>query len=387
MSRETGKTTDGPIDTSRRKFLQGPLVAGAAGALLYAGYSRTADTGEQREPQTADKPRPKVIDEYDPANSKLAHRLRADISEKNLLFLKQLGMRWARVNFSQQEASLENMRRVQKRYAKFGLRIYSGVHYAYRNLKVQLGQPGRDKWIDDYQTFLKNLGRLGIGVSCYDFHPGNTYTTGRVQRRGYTAREFDLKVFRQKIEKQRFDREYSAEDIWSNYTYFIKAVLPVAEKANVKLALHPDDPPVSKMNGVAKIFTHYNGYKRAERIAGGSKHWGLTFCVGTWIEGGDKMGKNVFEMIRDFGGRGKIFGVHFRNVSSPLPKFVETFLDDGYVDMYRVMKALRQVRFNGTIVPDHIPQMAGDTGIRPAGIAYCISYMRALLRRANEEVG
>lgn len=184
-----------------------------------------------------------------------------------------------------------------------------------------------------------------------------------------------------------FDREYSADDIWANYTYFMKAVLPMAAEANVKLALHPDDPPVEKMNGVAKVFMHYEGYKRAEQIAAGSKHWGLTFCVGTWSEGGTKMGKNVFEMIRDFGGRGKIIDIHFRNVSSPMPQFVETFPDEGYMDMYQVMKALRQVKFNGTIVPDHVPQLAGDSGIRRAGTAYCVAYMRALLRRANEEVG
>ncbi|MCI0420425.1 MAG: mannonate dehydratase, partial [Acidobacteria bacterium] len=171
------------------------------------------------------------------------------------------------------------------------------------------------------------------------------------------------------------------------YTYFVKAVLPVAEETGVKLALHPDDPPIAKMNGVAKLFTHYDGYRQAEKIAGGSGNWGLTFCVGTWSEGGKEMGKDVFEMIRDFGGRGKIFEVHFRNVSSPLPHFVETFPDDGYMDMYQVMKALREVRFNGAAEPDHVPQLAGDTGVRRAGTAYCIAYMRALLRRANEEVG
>jgi mannonate dehydratase len=198
---------------------------------------------------------------------------------------------------------------------------------------------------------------------------------------------FDLADFRGRVEKQAFDREYGAEEIWSNYTYFTKAVLPVAEEAGVKLALHPDDPPVAKMNGVAKLFTHYEGYARAEKIAGGSRNWGLTFCVGTWSEGGDKMGKDVFEMIRDFGGRGRIFEVHFRNVSSPLPRFEETFPDDGYMDMYQVMKALRQVKFSGAAEPDHVPQLAGDSGLRRAGTAYIIAYMRALLRRANEEVG
>ena len=377
---------DTGINSGRRDFLKVPLAAGAAGALLYAGYSKNADTGQSKAAAESKAPK-NVIDEFDPGNIKLAHRLSANISDNDLLFLKQIGMKWARVNFPPADASLDKISATQKRYAKHGLQIYSGVHYAYRDLKIQLGQPGRDEYIEQYRTFLRNLGELGIPVTCYDFHPANTYTTGHVKRRGYVAREFDLKVFRDKVEKRRFDREYSAEEIWENYTYFTKAVLPVAEEANVKLALHPDDPPVAKMNGVAKIFTHYDGYHRAEQIAGKSRHWGLTFCVGTWMEGGDQMGKNVFEMIRDFGGRGKIFGVHFRNVSSPLPRFVETFLDDGYTDMYQVMKALRQVKFNGTIVPDHIPQLVGDQGIRPAGTAYCIAYMRALLRRANEEVG
>lgn len=386
MNSPTAKSSENP-KPARRDFLKLPLAAGAAGALLYAGYSQDADSDEaENSAQQSSKPA-RVIDEHDPGNIKLAHRISANISDDDLLFMKQLGMRWARVNFPVDQSNLDFMRRTQQRFERFGIRIYSAVHYAYRHLKVQLGQPGRDEHINQYRTFLTNLGKLGIPVSCYDFHPGNTYTTARVKRRGYVAREFNLTDFREKIEKQRFDKRYSAEEIWDNYSYLMKAVLPVAEEADVKLALHPDDPPVSEMNGVAKVFTHYDGYHRAEQIAGNSKHWGLTFCVGTWMEGGEKMGKNVFEMIKDFGRRGKIFGVHFRNVSSPLPHFVETFLDDGYMDMYQVMKSLREVGFNGTIVPDHIPEMAGDSGIRRAGLAYCISYMRALLRRANEDVG
>jgi mannonate dehydratase len=175
--------------------------------------------------------------------------------------------------------------------------------------------------------------------------------------------------------------------MWASYRYFMDAILPVAEEAGVKLALHPDDPPLERMNGVARLFNRYEGYRRAEEIAAGSPYWGLNFCVGTWAEGGDRMGKDVFGMIRDFGARNKILAVHFRNVSSPLPRFVETYPDDGYLDMYRVLAALREVRYAGTLMPDHIPQLAGDDGFRRAGLAYCIAYMRALLQRANEEVG
>ncbi|MBM3748494.1 MAG: D-mannonate dehydratase [Acidobacteria bacterium] len=328
-----------------------------------------------------------VIDEYDPANVKLAHRTPWNASDDELLFLKQIGLRWVRLEYGAQDPRVDAVRKAQQRFAGFGLGIHSAVHAAYRSLKIQLGQPGRDEDIETYRTFLRSLGQLGIPVAAYDFHPANTYTTAMVERRGYRAREFNLGDFRTKVEKQRFDREYSAAEIWDYYTYFVKAVLPVAEVAGVKLALHPDDPPLAKMNGVAKLFVNYDGYRRAEQIAAGSPAWGIRFCVGTWAEGGNQMGKDVFEMIRDFGGRGKLHDVDFRNVTAPLPRFIETFPDDGYLDMYQVMKTLRQVRFNGTAVPDHVPELAGDTGIRRAGTAYCIASMRAMLRRANEEVG
>jgi mannonate dehydratase len=360
----------------RRTFLKMGLGA-AAVALLPGGASFLAA-------QHSGDP----IDEDDPSNIKIAHRLRANsITDDDLLFLQQIGLRWARLEFGNDPVTLASLRATHKRYARFGMRIFSGVHSAYRSLKIQLGQPGRDEDIETYRNFIRDLGKLEIPVASYDFHPANTYTTNTVQHRGYATREFSTEDFRNKVEKQKFEREYPVEEIWANYTYFMKAVLPVAEEAGVKLALHPDDPPLAMMNGVGKMFTHYDGYHRAEQIAGGSKAWGLTFCVGTWSEGGQNMGKDVFEMIRDFGGRGKIFEVHFRNVTSPLPHFVETFPDDGYMDLYQVMKELRQVGFSGGIEPDHVPQLAGDSGMRRAGTAYCIAYMRALLRRANEEVG
>ncbi|MBI4873499.1 MAG: mannonate dehydratase [Acidobacteria bacterium] len=332
--------------------------------------------------------RPKgVIDEYDPANLKLAHRTPWNASDDELLFLKQVGLRWVRLEYGAQDPGVDALGKVQKRFASFGIGLYGAVHDSYRSLKIQLGQPGRDQDIETYRTFLRSCGKLGIRVAPYDFHPGNTYTTSMVERRGYRARQFDLEEFRSRVEKQRFERKYSADEIWATYTYFVKAALPVAAEAGVKMALHPDDPPLAEMNGVAKLFIDYDGYRRAEQIAAGSPAWGIRLCVGTWAEGGRAMGRDVFEMIRDFGGRGKLHDVDFRNVTATLPRFVETFPDDGYLDMYAVMKALRQVRFSGSAVPDHVPELAGDKGIRKAGTAYCIASMRALLRRANEEVG
>ena len=376
-----GTHADPPGDACKRRrgFLKASLAAGAIGALQQAPTLAVPAPAVQ-----LCKP---VIDEHDPRNIKLAHRVPSSASDDELLFLQQIGLRWARVELQAAEGEYDALSKVQQRFQSYGLRIFSVMHPAYRSLRIQLGQQGRDDDIEQYRTFLRSCGRLGIPLANYDFHPGNTYTTATVRRRAYLAREFNLKDFRARVEKQRFGRQYSAKEIWETYTYFFRAVLPVAEKADVKLGLHPDDPPLAMMNGVAKIFTHYDGYRRAEELAGNSRHWGLTFCIGTWSEGGREMGKDVFEMIQDFGKRRKIFDVHFRNVSASLPHFVETFPDDGYQDMYRVMRELRAVSFDGAMDPDHVPQLVGDKGIRPTGTAYCIACLRSYLRRANEEVG
>jgi mannonate dehydratase len=351
---------------ARRNILKLPLAA-AAPALLSGAPALREDSED---------------------NTKIAVKVFVpSITEDELLFLKQIGLHWLHADFGD-DSGTAVVKNTHARFARYGLKIHCALANSYRAKRIQLGQPGRDEDIAQFNRFLRDCGQLGIPTSHIDFHPGNTYTTNMIQTpRGYTAREFSVDDFRRTVEKRMFDRSYSAEEIWANYTYFLNAVLPVAEKANVLLAHHPDDPPLSVMNGVAKVFINYAGYKHAETVAaGGHKNWGLCLCIGTWLEGGDQMGKDVIGMIKDFGGRGKIFTVHFRNVSSPLPRFHETFQDDGYQDMYQVMKALRQARCNASLIPDHYPGLVTDANHRMAN-AYMVSQMRTLLRRANEEVG
>ena len=177
-------------------------------------------------------------------------------------------------------------------------------------------------------------------------------------------------------------RRYSEAEIWDNFVYFVKQVAPVAEEAGVRIGIHPDDPPVSELGGVPRcIFSSFDGYRRALDLAG-SPNIGMCLCVGCWLEGGAAMGKDVLETIRYFGERDRLFKVHFRNVNQPLPHFVETFLDGGYMDMYKVMKALRSVNFNGVLIADHIPRMGDDSRL---GAAFSIGYMKALLERVNAE--
>src|ERR1043166_6931140 len=142
------------------------------------------------------------IPESDPANAKLCHRLDSrNITDDDLRFLQQIGLQWVRLEFGEGDITLDTLRAAQQRFARYGMKIYSGVHYSYRSTKVQLGLAGRDQDIERYRQFLRDLGALGIPIASYDFHPANTYTTNMVQRRGYTTREFDLDDFRAKVEK------------------------------------------------------------------------------------------------------------------------------------------------------------------------------------------
>ena len=182
------------------------------------------------------------------------------------------------------------------------------------------------------------------------------------------------------------DREYSEDELWDNYEYMIRKVAPVAEEAGVFIGIHPDDPPVYALGGIPRcIFGNFAGYKRAMDIAD-SPNIGVCLCVGCWLEGGKQgMGASVVEAVHYFGERDKLFKIHFRNVSNPMPEpWTETLMDDGYQDMHRVMQALRAVKFDGAIIPDHIPELLGG---HRAGVAYSIAYMRALVQAVNNESG
>jgi mannonate dehydratase len=161
-------------------------------------------------------------------------------------------------------------------------------------------------------------------------------------------------------------------------------VKPVAEELGMRIGIHPDDPPAVELAGVPRcIFSTFDGYKRATEIAD-SPNIGICFCIGSWLEGGTRTGKDVLESIRYFGGQKKIFKIHFRNVDKPLPYFVETFIDNGYMDMYKAMRLLVEVDFRGAVIADHVPGMVGH---RNVAWAYSIAYMKAMLDRANAELG
>ncbi|NJN84802.1 MAG: hypothetical protein HC802_22610 [Caldilineaceae bacterium] len=175
-------------------------------------------------------------------------------------------------------------------------------------------------------------------------------------------------------------RVYSAEEMWENYVYYMSAILPVAEESGVKLALHPDDPPVESLGGVARIFGSFEGFKRGMDTFDSPNH-GLDFCMGCWSEMG---GHNyVIDAIRHFGARGKLIYIHFRDVQGTVPNFNECFIDEGNVDTLAVMQTLKEVGFDGFMITDHVPAMVDDTPWGHRGRAYAIGYMTALLQVVN----
>jgi mannonate dehydratase len=314
-------------------------------------------------------------------------------TEDDLLALKQLGVEWVNVGAPKELANAEGFIQIRQRYEKAGIKVWNIGNVLVHNMEeVTLNLPGRDAKIEEYKTYLRNLAKAGINYTTYA-HMGNGIwsSTDRVETRGASARHLDMNspnkvgVWNGKTFKEPLShgREFSKEEIWDNYTYFIRQVAPVAEELGIRIGIHPDDPPAPVIAGVPRcIFGSFNGYKRAFEIAD-SPNVGMCLCCGCWLEGGPLMGKDVVETIRSFGKQGKIWKVHFRNVDKPLPHFVETFMDNGYMDMYKIMKALREVNFNGVVILDHTPAMAGG---RYPQVAYGVAYMRALLQRANAEV-
>lgn len=317
--------------------------------------------------------------------SKVRFSLRIDPepSKEQLLFASQLGVPCVYTWVRDDQRDYEFLARLRDQVEAAGLTLYNvGNITVGKSDKIHLALPGRDQVIADFQTFVRNLGRAGIGVTTFTWEPTGVWSTGRGQTRGADARYVDLDEMRRR--RLTHGREYSEEEIWENYRYFVGEMLPVAEEAGVRLALHPNDPPTPALGGIPCLIHSFDCYKRAFEI-GNSPALGMEFCTGCWLEGGQAFG-DILEGIRYFGERGKILIVHFRNVSSPLPRFVETFLDNGYADMYPIMKALVEIGYEGTVTLDHTPVLARGYGVGAAS-AYAIGYMRALLERAEAELG
>jgi len=249
--------------------------------------------------------------------------------------------------------------------------------------KTKLGLEGRDEEIANFITFMKNLKKAEVDVICYNWMPVVSWARTSVDspgRGGALMTAFDYDEIKGKPLTEY--GEFSQETMWNSLEYFLKAVVPEAEKIGMKLALHPDDPQVHSIQGIPRIMNTVENFDRMLKIMP-SDYNGVTMCQGNY----SLMGADIPSLIRRWGKAGKIHFVHFRNVrelSGELPstKFTETFHDEGDIDMYEAMKAYYDIGFKGAIRPDHVPTMTGEENIRPGymdlGTLFAIGYMRGL---------
>jgi mannonate dehydratase len=348
----------------RRDFIRLSAGASAAGLLRYAAAQFAPPSGIKLGTFFTDNPR-----------------------EEDLTMLRHAGVEAVSIWTTIANNNAEWMTGIRRKLEANGVQVYNiGIIDLHCDPTITLGLPGVDQKIEQYKQYLGNLGRAGIHYTTYAHManiknqptPGFYQTSQGTTRGNAQTREFDLAIAR-KLPCS-FEATYKEDHIWKTFTTFIRAVIPEAEKNKVRIGLHPDDPPVDSLGCVARIFRNYANYERAFQIAQ-SDNFGVCLCIGTWGEGGKGMGKDPVEAVKAFGSRKRIFKVHFRNVSSPLPKFRETFVDNGYMDMYQVMKALGEVRFDGIVIPDHVP----GGGYPQANNAYTLGYMKALRDRVNAE--
>lgn len=301
-------------------------------------------------------------------------------TDDDLQFVRQLGVHHVYTWVEDDQRDYEYLATLRQQVEAAGLTLFNAGNISLgKSANIHLALPDRDRDIDQFARLIRNLGRAGIFTTTFTWEPDQVWSTqNEPTRGGAAARAVDMAVLDKRPPTH--GRTFSTDEIWDNFTYFIRRIIPVAEEVGVRLALHPNDPPVPAVAGVPCLIHSFADYERAFEI-GDSDYLGMEFCTGCWLEGGDQFG-NMLEAIRYFARRGKIFIAHFRNVSAPLPHFVETFVDGGYMDMPLAMKAFIEADYRGTMILDHTPRFTPAAG-PAAATAYAIGYMKALLERAK----
>ncbi len=242
--------------------------------------------------------------------------------------------------------------------------------------KIKLGLPGRDEEISVVSELIRNMGRLEIPVWCYEWMPVFNWlrTSTEIQGRGGALTTGYDHTLMEKAPETEYG-EIESEKLWDNLAYFLSAVLPVAEEYGVRLAMHPDDPPVTPVRGIHRIMGSIENFKRLIKDFPSPAN-GIALCQGNFT----LMTEDLPGVIRQFGER--IFFAHFRDVQGSAENFVETFHDEGKTDMLECLRAYQDIQFKGVLRPDHVPTMEGDDNSDPAysslGRLFAIGYIRGL---------
>jgi mannonate dehydratase len=373
------------MNINRRDFVRvAGLGMAAAGATAEAASRDGAQTSS-RSPNTPRKVAMKVGTQH-------------DSSDEVLGILAALGVnyicsRLPSAKFDDQW-SAEGLTRLRERVERFGITLdmvplpmSSNPIARAENPNILLGKsPERDRELDDICQMIRNASKAGIPSLKYNLTflgvPRTESTPGRGGAR-YSTFVYD----QAKQDPPLTEAGIVGEDVyWERITYFLKRVIPVAEEYKVRMACHPQDPGMPRgkgFRGVETVLGSVDGLKRFIAISPSPYH-GLNFCQGTVSEMLAKPGQEIYDVIRYFGSRKKIFNVHFRNIRGGFLHFQETFIDDGDVDMLRAMRAYKEVGFDGMMMPDHVPSIEGDARGAQA-FAFTFGYIKALIAAVNSE--
>jgi mannonate dehydratase len=290
--------------------------------------------------------------------------------------------------------TVEGLTRLRERVESHGVKLdmvplpmSSNYITKYENPNILLGKsPERDREIDDIRHMIRNAAEAGIPALKYNLDILGVVRTDPTRGRGGCQYSTFVYGNAQHDAPLTEAGPVSEDAYWERITYFIERVIPVAEEHKVRMACHPHDPGMPRVEGYRGVHTvlgTVDGLKRFIEINASPYH-GLNFCQGTVSEMLEDPGREIFDVIRYFGARRKIFNVHFRNIKGHFLNFQETFPDNGDVNMIQAMRVYKEVGYDGMIMPDHVPKIEGDASGHQA-FAFAFGYIQALIQMVGQE--
>jgi len=247
--------------------------------------------------------------------------------------------------------------------------------------KVRLGLPGKEEQIEWVCEQIEAMGKLGINILCYNWMALISWSRTNVaipERGGALVTGFYRSALPAYVEQMDKWKHIDPETLWLNLEYFLGKVIPVAERAGVKLAMHPDDPPINSFLGIPRIMTSIEAFDQLIAMYDSPVN-GITFCQGNFVLFSD----NITAAIKRYGSKKKIVYVHFRDVAGTRENFRETFHDNGPTNMLACLRAYEEVGFDGIMRPDHVPTLYGEPNSRPGyevlGRLFAFGYIKGLM--------